>query len=116
MSAGPFSLSKYQTDANAIHPIRIQPETEFDDNPAPEAGAGNFPFIKISGSRRAYGIHPRKITLSKTVGDADYDTAKVYAKIVVLTKAAFTDFVIGSTIVYAETDWIVASKTSELIR
>lgn len=116
MSAGPFLLSKYATDAGAIHPIRIQPETATDDNAAPDGGAGNLPFVKISGSRRSYGIHPRKITLSKTVGEADYDTAKAYAKLTVLTLAAFNAYVIGSTIAYQGTDWIIASKTSETIR
>lgn len=78
-------------------------------------GAGG-PFVKVSGSRRAYGVNPRKITLSRSVGSADYGSAKAYARVVMLTEAAFTAAVIGSTVTYAGVDWVIASKTNESIR
>jgi hypothetical protein len=115
MSAGPFLISKYARNDDGISPIRIQPETLMDGNAAPDGGSDG-PFVKISGSRRAYGLHPRKVTLARSVGDADYGTAKVYAKVVILTVDAFDAYVIGSTIVYSGVDWVVASKTSESIR
>jgi hypothetical protein len=116
MSAGPFILSKYETDEGNILPIRIQPETRtVAENAEPAAGADG-PFVKVSGSKRSYGVHPRKITLSRSVGDADYGSAKAYARVVMLTPAAFDAVVIGSTVAYAGVDWIVASKTNESIR
>jgi hypothetical protein len=116
MSAGPFLLSKYETDDGDILPIRIQPETlTVADNAEPEGGADG-PFVKVSGSKRSYGVHPRKITLSRSVGSADYGTAKAYARVVMLTPTPFDDAVIGSTVAYAGVDWVIASKTNESIR
>lgn len=116
MSAGPFLLSKYETDDAEIRPIRIQPETLTVADNDPPAGGANGAFVKISGSKRSYGIHPRKLTLSRTVGTADYGVAKTYARVVMLTKAAYDDAVIGSTVAYAGVDWVIASKTDETVR
>lgn len=116
MSAGPFILSKYETDGGDIRPIRIQPETlTVGDNDPPAAGADG-PFVKISGSKRSYGLHPRKVTLSRQVGSADYGVAKSYARVVMLTPTAYGEAVIGSTVAYAGVDWIIASKTDETVK
>lgn len=116
MSAGPFLLSKYETDDGTVLPIRVQFETlTVADNAEPDGGADG-PFVKVSGSRRAYGVHPRKITLSRSVGSDDYGSAKAYARVVMLTSAAYDAAVIGSTVPYAGVDWVIVSKTNESIR
>ena len=116
MSAGPFLLSKYETNDGLILPIRIQPETlTVAENVEPGGGADG-PFVKVSGSKRSYGVHPRKITLSRSVGAADYGSAKAYARVVILTSAAWAAAVIGATVAYAGVDWVIASKTAESIR
>lgn len=112
MSAGPFLVAKYATDDGEIRPIRIQPETLFGDNEEPSGGADG-PYVKVSLGKRAFGLHVRKATLAKSVGTADYGTAKTYATVVFLTKAALDDLVVGSTVAYRGTDWIVVSKRSE---
>jgi hypothetical protein len=116
MSAGPFLLSKYETDDGDILPIRIQPETLTVADNAEPAGGADGPFVKVSGSKRSYGVHPRKLTLSRSVGSADYGSAKAYARVVMLTSAAYDAAVIGSTVTYAGVDWVIASKTNESVR
>lgn len=116
MSAGPFLISKYEADDGSVRPIRIQPETlGFLDNAEPSGGADG-PYVKVSGSRRSFGLHPRKITISRSVGNADYGTGKAYASLPILTKQVFDDATVGSTVAYAGVDWVIASKTSESIR
>lgn len=116
MSAGPFLISKYETDDGPIRPIRIQPETlTVADNAEPAAGSDGA-FVKISGSKRSYGVHPRYLTLSRSVGSADYGSAKAYARIVILTPAAHDAAVVGATVAYAGVDWIIASKTDESVK
>lgn len=66
MSAGNFLDAFYETDTGDIAPIRIQPETASlviasKTNTIP-AGPAVIPVAaRISGSRRAYGIHARRV-------------------------------------------------------
>lgn len=66
MSAGNFLDAFYKTDNGDIAPIRIQPESASlvvggNTNTIP-AGPANFPApVKVSGSRRTYGIHARLV-------------------------------------------------------
>lgn len=66
MSAGNFLDAFYETDTGDIAPIRIQPETaalvlDGKTNAIP-AGPAVIPVAaRISGSRRAYGIHARRV-------------------------------------------------------
>lgn len=116
MSAGPFLISKYESDEGVVHSIRIQPETLTVADNAEPAGAVTASFVKVSGSRRSFGVHPRRITLSRSVGTADYGSAKAYARIPMLTLAAFDAAVVGSTVAYAGVDWVIASKAAESVR
>ena len=115
--AGRFIKAKYETDDGKIHPIRVQPETTNADNPEPAAGVTDDTYARVSGSKRAYGIKARYITLAKQIGtDADYNGATVYVRVPYLLASAWIAVVIGSTLTYQGVAWEVASKSPESIR
>lgn len=115
--AGPYLAGAvYEADSGEIHPIRVQPETVFDENPQPAGGATEKQFVKARGSRKKYGIHARTVSLSRVVGTGDYGTAKVHTRVPVFTAAALDAFVYGSTIVYQGVDWVVGETRGETIR
>lgn len=115
--AGQYLLgAKYEADSGEVHPIRVQPETVFEDNPQPTGGVSEEQYARARGSARKYGILARSATLSRVVGTGNYGTAKVYARIPVFTPTALDSMVLGSTIVYQGLDWVVSSKRGESIR
>jgi uncharacterized 2Fe-2S/4Fe-4S cluster protein (DUF4445 family) len=109
-----FEVSKYETDAGAVRPIRVQADTVAGDNTAPTAGAAGL-YIKTTGSPRSFGIHPRRYILSREVG-AVGDTTSKYARIVILSKAVFAAGVVGSTYTYAGKAWTIKFKKVETER
>jgi hypothetical protein len=113
--AGPFGIFKYETNDGDTYPIRLQPETVTAENPE-GTGALADGFVSARKSRRAYGRHARFLTLARTVGSADYGSAKTYARMPVLTKAAWDDFLVATTIAYQGVDWEIVSKTDESLR
>jgi len=71
MAIGAFSLSKYEDNAGKIRGIRVQPETITltiggQANTAPTGDIDTAPRAKVSGSRRSYGVHARKVTVRLT--------------------------------------------------
>lgn len=78
MSSGAFVSSKYESNAEDIYPIRIQPETlaltlGSATNTAPTAAVDQVVRAKVSGSRRAYGVHTRTVTVELTAALDDYE-------------------------------------------
>jgi len=68
MSAGPFSLGRYERDNGRIHPVKCQPETteltvggEANNFPADNTANKSDISARISGSKRALGLHCRTI-------------------------------------------------------
>lgn len=112
--AGRFLIAKYETDDGVIRPIRIQPETIIPENPEPAGGITNDTYIRVSGSKRAYGFKARFVTLSRQVGTVDdYSGATVYARVPVLLASALILLVKGATIAYQGVDWTIVSKSKE---
>jgi len=78
MSSGSFVISRYAADylpGTAIHPVRVQPETQLlsitiAGNPVantPPAGAVTNPIsAAVSKGRRAVGLSPAKVTIRFT--------------------------------------------------
>ena len=69
MSAGAFNLLKYETNNGNVAIIRAQPETALltMDGAVNASGSGTLTpgvgYAKVSGSRRGYGLHARKVTI-----------------------------------------------------
>lgn len=101
MSAGNFTLSRYEADNGDIHPIRVQPETltaNIGGANTPPAGAVDVGlFATARKNRRAYGIGARvarvRFTGAPPDGYADNQTLTVP----ILTPDIFDGLVAGAT-------------------
>jgi len=112
--AGRFITGKYEADSGEVHPVRIQPETLFGTNTEAVGGITVDQRVRVSGSKRAYGLKARSITLSRAIGtSANYTGGTIYARIPWLDPATWEALAVGSTEPYQGVDWIVASKSAE---
>jgi hypothetical protein len=74
---GVFSDSKYEANSGDIYAVRVQPETltlalGTATNTAPTATIDQQITAKVSGSRRGYGVHVRKVTVRLTAAKTGY--------------------------------------------
>lgn len=118
MSAGTFTISKYEADSGEIHPIRVQPETITATvgaaNSAPTGSVSNSLFARVGGGNRAYGIRARYATVRFTgtlpTGYAENQTLRIP----ILSEATFDQIVPGeSTGSYLGSPIVVVSKVRE---
>lgn len=117
MSAGTFSISKYESDSGDIHPIRVQPETiTAFGNVAPAGAVSSDISAVVSLTRRQRGLRPRYISVKFTAAPpANYATGTVY-KIPILTEAVYDGLNIGGTGTYLETAAVIIGKEDERAR
>lgn len=118
MSAGVFTISKYEADSGDIHPIRVQPETIAANlgtaNSAPTAAVDNELFARVGGGNRAYGVRARYATVRFTGAAPEGYAPNTTLKIPVLTEATFDQIVPGqSTGTYLGSAIVVVSKVRE---
>lgn len=123
MSAGKFIRSFYETNGGAIARIRVQPETElatiggaFNDGAAGPPTVSTT--VKVSKSRRAYGISPRKVGFVFDPGSAPqgYENATGIHYIPVLTRARYDATVVGSQATYLTGSGVIVSKIEESVK
>lgn len=122
MSQGAFIRSFYATNGGAIARIRLQPETELATfggtvNDAPAGPPTVATTVKVSKSRRAYGIGPRKVGIVFDAGEAPagYEAGNIYY-IPVLTRAVYDAAVVGGAAVYLGGTADIVSKVEESIK
>lgn len=125
MSAGAFSRSRYEAAyaANAIHPIRVQPETIAlassggtpITNAPPTAGITNPISALVSLGRRAKGLRPRSVTLqlpSTSAPPTGYVAGSI-VRLPILNQALFAALNTGDEMTYLGTTWDVISTSPE---
>ena len=120
MSSGTFSSSKYETDAGAIHRIRVQPETLLANvggaNSAP-AGAIDTPgTVRVGGGNRQFGVKARSITVRWSTTPPTGYAENQYVRIPVLTKARYDGINAGDTGTYLGSAVTVVGKNPERVR
>lgn len=106
--------AKYEADGGTIHAIRLRDVTVGVGGPEP-AGAVNSPVkVKVSKSKREFGIRPRGVIIGLEVGTAPNIFTR-YAFIPILTLASFTgtNFQLNSSITYKGGTWTVVSRQGE---
>jgi hypothetical protein len=108
-----FVLSKYESDAGTVHPVKVQPSTITAWNAAPTA-AYNAPQVRVSGGKRRIGIKCRSVALAQNIGAAvnGFQPIRVI-RVPVLDPTAFEALDIGETVTYNTTSWRVYGKTKE---
>lgn len=106
--------TKYQSDSDSIHKIRLSADRLAKAGTAP-TGAIDSPIpAKVSKSNREYGLRPRGVRLTRPLNPTATDKI-YYSFLPVLTAAGLdaTGFAIGATIQIGSTDWKVIAKVNE---
>lgn len=110
-----FVDAKYETGSTAIVSIRTDTELTGLMGTPPAGDVDLNIHAIVNGNRsREFGVHPRGVTLSRTIGTAP-DTFKKYKFLPVLTATALTGagFTIGTEITIGATAWTVTDQVSE---
>lgn len=106
--------TRYEGDEGDIYAITLSPDYAAKAGAAPTGTVTSPIKAKVSKSSRAYGIRPRGVTLSRTVGTAP-DTFTKTTFLPVLTPAAFNSatFALDASITIGTTVWTVVAKRPE---
>lgn len=120
MSAGTFTTSKYEDANGRIYSIRVQPETlgltlNSVVNDAPAGNVDQPVFARARGSRRAYGVTARKVTIRFT-GTPPTGYSGDDVSVPVLQQSVFNGYSVGQTGTYLAAPCEFLSKTGEQIR
>ena len=115
MSAGIFTLSRYEADNGDIHPIRVQEETIIAAfNPAPTGAITVNSRVRASRSnRRRYGISARYVNCSWTAAPpAGYKEGASFT-LPILSLARYNAINDGDTFSYLGANARVNTKNTE---
>lgn len=117
MSAGAFSVTKYEADSDEIHPIRVQPETVAAfANAAPAGEVTSSISAVVSLTRRQKGLRPRYVSCKFSGALPDgYQAGTIY-RIPILTKAIYDGLNVGGTGTYLGNPVVIVGKESERVR
>ena len=120
MSAGNFITSKYEDNNGRVYDIRVQPETlvltlNSVANDAPAAAVDQAVAARARGSRRAYGVTARRVTIRFT-GTPPTDYSGDDVSVPVLQQSVFNGYSKGQTGTYLGAACVFVSKIGEQIR
>lgn len=106
--------TKYEADSGTIHRILLTPDYAAAAGTPPTGAVNSDIRPKVSKTNGEFGIRPRGVNLSRTVGTAP-DTFKKYAFLPVLAATVFvgTAFAPGATVTIGGVDWIVVTREPE---
>lgn len=109
-----FQDYKYETDSGILMLIKMDTATAAQAGTAPTGPIQLSAHAIQSRSRKAAGVHCRKMNLSRQVGTAP-NTFNKYKHIPLVTPAAYTAAagLIGTTINIGSQSWTVTSLTPE---
>lgn len=109
-----FVDTLYEADSGKKHPIRLTPEYNSVAGTPPASPATSNIRAKVSKTNREFGIRPRRVILSRTVGTAP-NTFRKYAYLPVLTPTAYNSntFALGATVTINSVDYDVVGKQNE---
>jgi hypothetical protein len=122
MSAGAFSVSRYQANDSArIYAIKIQPETIAaapggTANAVPTAATTEPVYARVIKSKNAYGVKARSVRIRFTAAPpTGYLVGQTYS-IPILTATVWNAIAPGQVGTYLGTACVVVSKSPELIK
>lgn len=106
--------TKYEDDAGRIHPFAMTADYFAATSSASAAAVTDELRPKISKTKREYGLKPRGVRLSRTVGVAP-NTFKKYTFLAVIGAVAFAsaEYSVGTEITINGVAWTVIAKVPE---
>lgn len=120
MSAGVFTVVNYQMDSGDIAAVRVQPETLAaviggETNSAPTGDRTRTGRVKVSGSKRAYGVHARFVSFVWTADPPD-GYGQSSGKIIIPDPDVFAAINQDDTGTYLGSAIRVSGKSPEVVR
>lgn len=112
--AGRTIIAGYERDGGTFGSVRVSAVSVTAWNPI-ATGVRSGYFVKARGSKKAYGVIARSVSLTRKVGGADpYSGGTVNARVPIFQKSVWAALATGQVLAYAGlTDWEVAGTNSE---
>lgn len=112
--AGRTLIAKYERDDLSIGSVRVSSSTITTWNPV-ATGATTGYYVKARGSKKAYGVIARSVSLTRKIGDATaYNGGTVNLTVPVFQKVKWAGLGTGQILEYqGKTDWEVAGTNAE---
>lgn len=108
-----MALGNYVYESDSGVSFQIKLDTEQATEAGGVVGASDVPaHVRVSSSRRDYGVQPRFITAKRLVGQAP-NQKTLSTKLAICTPAAFNGIAVGSAIQIGGVAYVVASKSPE---
>lgn len=109
-----FTDTLYEADGGEIHKIRLSPESAAEAGTPPMGPATSDITAKVTKANAEFGIRPRNVRLSRTVGTGA-TAFREYKTLPVLTPTAFAlpAFSIGATITIGGVTWTIIVRNNE---
>ena len=106
--------TKYEGDSGRIHAIALTPAYAAVAGAPPAGDVDDNLKPKISKNSREFGLRPRGVSCSRTVGTGD-DTAKKYTFVPVLGATTFLTaaYALGATLNIDGTTWTIINRFPE---
>lgn len=110
--AASYENTTYASDGGAVFKIRLSTD-KYAALTVDTGGASTVDaYVKISKSKREFGLRPRGLLLSRVIGTAP-NTFKKYDFLPMLTAAAMAGETVGETIQIGSITWTIADKVAE---
>lgn len=109
-----FTDTLYTANSGLIHKIRLSPESAAAAGTPPAGPATSDIIVKVSKANAEFGIRPRNVRLSRTVGTGA-TAFREYKTLPVLTPTDFASptFAIGATITIGGVTWTIIVRNEE---
>lgn len=113
-------FERYLADSGAVHPIRIKQATyNAISGTIPTGDVTSQQYVKVSKSKREFGISPRGIVIARTI-QVDADSFNVYATLPICDPADWESgtggYQVGNNVSYNGATWRIVSKIPESAR
>lgn len=106
------TITKYEANGGSIHKIRLTAKTVTIAGAAPTGEVDSDIPAKVSKSNGEFGIRPRGIRITRTVGTGAA-AFRQYAFVPVLTASVWDGFSVNDSVTYDGSAWTIATKVNE---
>lgn len=112
--AGRTLVTGYERDDGTFGSIRVASSTVTTWNPIATGTRSGY-YVKARGSKKAYGVVARSVSLTRNVGTADaYSGGTVNVKVPIFQKAIWAALTTDQVLTYqGKNDWTVSGTNSE---
>lgn len=112
--AGRTVIAGYERDDGTFGSVRVASSSVTAWNPI-ATGARTGYYVKARGSKKAYGVIARSVSLTRNVGTVDpYSGGTVSVRVPIFQKTIWAALATGQILAYqGKTDWAVAGTNGE---